>query len=128
MIAFDLRTRQNVNMGRGAMRDLGITDEIWVSDFRARGASMPAGRSREDIDLELALRKPARAREYIRQFDWGVPDPPDHWPVGVDGRIWFSSMTDKEAVIAALQILIEIERPGAHRISKMLAETPGGLQ
>lgn len=69
--------------------------------------------SREDKDLWLILTDPVEARRYIKDFDWSLP--PDMRPNKVvleSGRvIYFSEMTDEDAVVAAMELLRSVEIP-----------------
>lgn len=76
--------------------------------------------NREEVDLELALNKPERARKYIAEFDWGLPDPPKYIVWGLQEKIWFNNMTDEEAVIAAFIILRDVDIPQIWRTAEML--------
>lgn len=77
------------------------------------------GSRREDVDLELVLEDPKCAREYIRNFDWGLPDPPKYIVTGLDEKIWFDNMSDRDAVCAAKIILREWEIPMTFKSSKL---------
>lgn len=80
-----------------------------------------AGR-REDVDLHLVLQDPVCARKYIKDFDWGVPNPPKYIVFGLEEKISFETMTDAEAVRAALIILKDIEIPMSFRTKETLDE------
>ena len=74
---------------------------------------MPA--RREDVDLFLVLTDPKAARAYIRNFSWDMPaDLIPREIVTNTGRvILFKSMTDDDAVAAALELARSIEVPRA---------------
>jgi len=76
--------------------------------------------SRADVDMDLVLNDPICAREYIEEFDWSPLDPPKFVVWGADEKIYFASMSDKEAVIAAHIILRDVEKPREYRKKKLL--------
>lgn len=71
------------------------------------------GSRREDVDLWLILADPEEARRYISKYDWNLP--PDMRPDKVvldSGRvIYFKTMTDQDAVVAAMAVLRDCEIP-----------------
>lgn len=73
------------------------------------------GASRKDVDLELVLKNPNSARKWISGFDWEMPNPPEYIVFGVEEKIYFRDMDDKQAVQAAYIILHDIEIPRAIR-------------
>lgn len=83
------------------------------------------GSRRQDVDLELVLKDPKCAREWIRTFNWEC-QPPEYICFGADQKIYFSEMTDEQAVFAAKMILqdIELKRVDKERI---LAEALGEI-
>lgn len=67
--------------------------------------------TRDDIDLEQLLQKPAKAREFIKDIDWRPEFKPECVVLGADDVIFLENMTDADAVRAALFILKTIEIP-----------------
>lgn len=68
-------------------------------------------KSRDEIDLEKIIEKPAKAREFINDIDWRPNGKPEVVVLGVDDIIFLNNMTDKDAVRAAKFILNTIEIP-----------------
>lgn len=70
------------------------------------------GARREDVDLEIVLKDPKCAREWIRNYDWGH-ETPTYINVHFDGlnieKILLESMTDQQVILVAKTILYEIE-------------------
>lgn len=75
---------------------------------------------REDVDLELVLRDPRCAREWIKAFNWEFIETPKYIVFGLDERIYFDKMTDEEAVFAAKLILRDVEIPRVIRELNLL--------
>lgn len=74
------------------------------------------GSRRQDVDLFLLLTDPLEARKWIANYDFSLPPylRPDHFYVEETGRIvFFETMEDDEAVIAAQAILRQREVPMA---------------
>ncbi len=71
--------------------------------------------AREDVDLWLILTDPIEARKYIDEFFWRIPRNMRPGAVEVDSgrQIEFKSMTDEDAVVAAMHILRHCEVPRA---------------
>lgn len=69
--------------------------------------------SRADVDLWLILTDPEEARKYIAAFDWSCPPEyrPNHIVLESGREIYFSIMSDEDAVIAATAILRDVEIP-----------------
>lgn len=78
---------------------------------------MPA--QKKEIDLDLALDNPHRARQYIKDFDW-TPwvGPPEYLVHEVDQKIYLNDMNDEQAVLAAQIILNDFEKQLAWRQSR----------
>ena len=72
---------------------------------------------RNDIDLWLILTDPKEARDYIKNFDWRLPIEMQPSELMLDsGRvIHFKSMSDSDAVVAALELLRSVEIPEVMR-------------
>lgn len=70
---------------------------------------------REDVDLELVLRHPRCAREWVQKYKWDVSPPPRYVVFGIDEKIFFENMTDDQAVRAAFIILRDVEIPQLNR-------------
>lgn len=71
--------------------------------------------AKEDIDLWLILGDPVEARKYIEDFDWRLPERPGQITMEGGRTIYFESMSDEDAVIAAMAILRDIEIPRIER-------------
>lgn len=70
--------------------------------------------ARADVDLWLILTDPVEARNYISTFDWNCPpqERPKKCVIQETGReITFATMSDEEAVVAAMEILRQCEIP-----------------
>jgi hypothetical protein len=67
--------------------------------------------TREDIDLQKLINKPAKAREFIDTIDWLPNNKPEVIVLGPNDIIFLNNMTDKDAVRAAHFILNTIEIP-----------------
>ncbi len=82
-------------------------------DFTRMRLNYSGMAKREDIDLWLLLTDPVQAREYIARFDWSCP--PEYRPTEImldsGRRIDFKDMSDQDAVVAATQILRDVEVP-----------------
>lgn len=78
------------------------------------------GSRRQDVDLEIVLRDPKCAREWIRTYNWGCKRP-EYIVFGADQKIHFATMTDDEAVFAANLILRDVEIKRAER-GRIMAE------
>jgi hypothetical protein len=76
---------------------------------------------RHEVELWLIVTDPARAREFIRNYDWGLP--PNMAPDRVyteSGRvILFKEMSDEDAVVAATAILRDVEVPQVLRTRQL---------
>lgn len=70
---------------------------------------------REEVELPIALHNPRIARAYIARFEWDLPDPPKFVIVNFGERIWFSDMTDDQAVTAALLLFLDVDLPCSKR-------------
>ncbi len=75
----------------------------------------------DDVDLDRVLRDPQCAREWISFYDWGPGERPKYIVYGLDGKIYLDSMTDDEAVCAALILLAEYKKTW-FRVKRMLEE------
>jgi hypothetical protein len=71
------------------------------------------GRSRQEVDLELALRDPKQARKWIEEFNLRLTQPltcivlDKGWEL--ERTIHFNTMTDDEAVEVAWHLLQDFE-------------------
>lgn len=71
--------------------------------------------AKEDIDLWLILGDPKEARQYIEDFDWRMKERPSQIQMDSGRTIYFESMSDEDAVVAAMAILREVEIPRIER-------------
>ena len=78
------------------------------------------GSRRQDVDLELVLRHPRCAREWIDTYKWDALGRPNYLVWGLDRKIFLDSMDDDEAVMAAFIILKDWEIPSAREEVQLL--------
>ncbi len=73
--------------------------------------------SRYDAELWVALTDPDKARDYISGFDWDLPPAmrPNWIFLENDRQVFFSEMTDEDAVKVATIILRDVEVPRVMR-------------
>lgn len=76
--------------------------------FKTESFYAHMGCRRQDVDLEIVLKDPKCAREWIRTYNWECQTP-EYIVFGADQKIYFQKMTDTEAVFAAALILRDIE-------------------
>jgi hypothetical protein len=121
MIAIRDRSRQNrcCELAVGASGEHGLRAGRFLSASTEPGIGAMSC-SREEVDLEIALKNPERARKYVLEFDWGLPDPPKYVVWGLEEKIYFDNMNDEEAVVAAFIILRDVDIPQNWRTSEML--------
>jgi len=69
--------------------------------------------SHKEVQVWLILADPDSARDYIRTFDFGVPANlrPTEITTNTGRTINFHTMTDEDAVVAAMELLRTIEIP-----------------
>lgn len=70
---------------------------------------------KDQVDIHLRILKPDKAREFIKNVDWGVLEPPRYIVFGIDDRIDLTDMDGEQAVFAAQDILANVVIPAAQR-------------
>ncbi len=76
---------------------------------------------REDVDLWLVLTNPACARKFIADYQWACPPEwlPDKVVLDNERVIYFKTMSDEDAVVAAMEILRSVEIPLVMRTKQL---------